>query len=445
MNLPQFAYNFLVSGFAMVTLPAIWCHAKRDPERKAALAQRLGYHLQNGALSTYRHPKIWIHAVSVGEVKAAEAIVHALDSSWPSVSILLTTTTMTGQRYARRQFGARAVVCYAPVDLWWTVRRFLAVYRPDLLVCLETEIWPNWIAKAHGTGVKIVFLNGRISNRSIRSYLRIRPLLKSVLEKVDAFSMISAADARRIIALGAPAHRVQINGNVKMDAGHAHRQDAAIAELRQLFAVQECTPVFIAGSVRGTEPEILMAVYARLAAQVPGVVFIIAPRHIEKAARIAELASASGFQWQYRTELAKRGVERTAPLLILDTIGELRDVYGIASVVFCGASLVPLGGQDVLEAAVWAKPVLFGPHMEDFEEARNLLETAGGGICVNDAGEMADRAIHLLKHPDEARRLGLLAEQAVLANRGAARRHARVIARLLPMDDQEGGSFISDG
>ncbi|MCB2145779.1 MAG: hypothetical protein KQI81_04840 [Deltaproteobacteria bacterium] len=432
MNIFHFAYNFLASGLSLIVLPATWCHERKEPERKAALSQRLGYGLPRLDPAMSVRPLIWIHAVSVGEVKAAEAIVSALDFSRTPASILITTTTMTGQRYARRQFDGRASVRFAPVDLWGSIGRFLSAYHPDLLVCMETEIWPNWIVKAHGAGIKTVFVNGRISDRSIRSYRKIKRLMKPVLEKVDAFSMISEADARRIVSLGAPAHRVQINGNAKMDAPEVDWNDAVIQDLKRLYAVDETTPVFIAGSVRGVEADILMDVYDRLAIQVPGLVFILAPRHINKSSRIAETARAKGIEWQYRTELGRTGAGRSAPVVILDTIGELRHVYSLASVVFCGASLVPLGGQNVLEAAVWAKPVLFGPSMEDFEEARTLLETFGGGICVRDAGELADRAIHLLTHPEEARRMGRLAKRAVLSNQGSARRHAQVVRELLP-------------
>ena len=431
MNPYHFTYNFLAFGLSLIVLPAIWCHEKKDPERKAALTQRLGYDLHHLNPVMSGHPRLWIHAVSVGEVKAAETIVNALSKSCNNASILLTTTTMTGQREACRRFAGRATVRYAPVDLWGATRRFLGALRPDLLVCMETEIWPNWIANAHGAGIKTVFINGRISDRSIRAYMKIRGLMKPALEKVDAFSMISEADAQRIISLGAPAHRVQINGNAKMDAPDSGRDDAGVQTLRQLFAVNENTPVFIAGSIRGVEAEILMAVYDRLAMQFPGLLFIIAPRHLNRSTRIADIARAKGIEWQYRTQLGETGAARSAPVVILDTIGELRDVYSIASVVFCGASLVPLGGQNVLEAAVWAKPVLFGPSMEDFEEARILLETAGGGICVKDEMELADRAVHLLMHPNEARRMGRLAKRAVLTNQGAARRHARVVAELL--------------
>ncbi len=431
MNIFHFAYNFLALSLTPIVLPAIWCHERTDPERRSALAQRLGYDPQKPGPAMPGHSKIWIHAVSVGEVKAAEAIVHALDTSPKKTSILLTTTTMTGHRYACRQLDSRATVRYAPMDLWGATRRFLSIHRPDLLICVETEIWPNWIVNAHGAGIKTMFLNGRISVRSIRSYMRIRRLMKPVLEKVDAFSMISESDARRIIRLGAPAHRVQINGNVKMDAKDSDLDLGVFEALQRLYAVDAHTPVFIAGSIRGAEAQILMDIYARLAAQVPDMVFIIAPRHIEKSSRIAAIASTKGIQWQYRTELARAGSRRDAPVVILDTIGELRNVYSIASVVFCGASLVPLGGQNVLEAAVWAKPVLFGPSMEDFEDAKTLLETFGGGMCVKDGMELSERVIHLLTHSGEARRLGQLARRAVLANRGSARRHVSVITKLL--------------
>ena len=433
MNIFQFAYNVVPLALAPIVIPGIWWYTKRDPQKRAVLAQRLGHDLDHQAFSFNGCPKIWLHAVSVGEVKAAESVIDALESFYQTASFLLTTTTTTGQQFAHRQLGTRVTVCYAPVDLWTVVGRFLSAYQPDLLICLETEIWPNWIMKAHRAGMKIVFLNGRLSSRSIRSYMKIRPLLRPVLEKVDAFSMISNADAERIIALGAPARRVHINGNVKIDIRAESRNEHVVDKLKGLFAVDEQTPVFIGGSVRSAEVGMLLDVYSQLASQVPGLLFVIAPRHIEKSSVIEHLARERGICWQRRTALERPGVVRTAPLVILDTIGELRNVYSIASVVFGGASLVPLGGQNVLEAAVWAKPILFGPYMDDFAEEKTLLETCGGGICVKDAAELTARTAHLLAHPDEARRLGNLAKSAVLTNQGAAMRHARVVSRLLPM------------
>jgi 3-deoxy-D-manno-octulosonic-acid transferase len=431
MNFAHFVYNYLASTLALAVLPGVWCHEKRDPQRRRALAQRLGHVVQSPDADRQSRPKLWIHAVSVGEVKAAEAVVQALQSDFPAASILLTTTTATGQRHARKQFAGKAHVQYAPVDLWWVVGRFLSVHRPDMLVCMETEIWPNWIGKAHSMGTRIVFLNGRISHRSIRSYRRLRRLMGPVLKKVDAFSMISTDDARRIISLGAPADRVSINGNVKTDARGIGDDVEGIATLQCLYAVGDHTPVFIAGSIRDGEIDILMEVYCRLAAMIPELVFIVAPRHIEKASRIADRARSLGVEWQYRTELGPSRSGRRAPVVILDTIGELLQVYGIASVVFCGGSLVPLGGQNILEPAMWAKPVLYGPSMEDFLDARTLLEASGGGCCVENADALVARAAYLLNHPEEARRMGKLAQHAVITNQGAARRNARVIAEVL--------------
>ena len=432
MNIFQFAYNFASICLAPAVLSALWAHDRRDPERRTALLQRLGYDDTNRVLSKRpAGPVIWIHAVSVGEVKAAEAIIHALNDAISDLSVVLTTTTLTGQRHARNRFGSALRVRYAPLDLWWTTDRFFKLHRPDVLVCMETEIWPNWISLAHRRGIKILFLNGRISSRSIRSYKRIRPLIAPVLKKVDAFSMISESDARRIVHLGAPANRVRINGNAKMDAAGVDADTATLKKLKALYAIEDNEPVFVAGSIRGVEVEILMDVYDRLAGRIPELVFIVAPRHVQNAPRIAACARSKGLRWQYRTDLEQEGGKRAAPVVILNTIGELRHVYRFASVVFCGGSLVPLGGQNVLEPAMCGKPVLFGPFMEDFQDASALLEASGGGLCVQTGQVLAEKAGDLLARPDDAQRMGRRAKRAVLANQGASRRHARVVAELL--------------
>ena len=435
MNIFQFAYNFAISCLAPMVLPAFRCHERRDPERRAALAQRLGHDDSAFAANQQRPggPVIWIHAVSVGEVKAAEAVIHALNDASLDLSYVFTTTTMTGQRHARKRFGDVMRVRYAPLDLWWATKRFLEVYRPDVLLCMETEIWPNWITLAHRRGMKIVFLNGRISSRSIRSYKKIRPLIAPVLEKVDAFSMITASDASRIVHLGAPEQRVRINGNAKMDSLEAETDTGVLRKLEALYAIDDSAPVFVAGSIRGVEVEILMDVYERLASRIPELIFIVAPRHLQNASRIAACARSRGVRWQYRTDLEKEGCKRVAPVVILNTIGELRHVYRFASVVFCGGSLIPLGGQNVLEPALCGKPVLFGPFMDDFQDACALLEASGGGQYVPNGRALAERAGDLLAHPDDARRMGKRARRAVLANRGAARRHARVVAEILDL------------
>ena len=431
MTLLHYLYVALGSGLSLIFLPVVWSLWKNHKGRRLEFYQRLGYAPKKRGMTIKGRPRVWLHAVSVGEVKAAETVIRALDSLGTHVDIIFTTTTRTGEQYARQQLSGRATICFAPLDLWGSTGRFLTVHRPNFLVCMETELWPNWIVRAHRAGMKIAILNGRISSRSIRSYLGIRPLIKPALEKIDAFSMISKDDARRIRLLGAPRHRILINGNVKMDAQDIVEGGMSIDGLRRLYTVDNETPVFIAGSVRGEEAELLMDVFLRLSEKLPKMLFIIAPRHVENSKRIAGLAKANGIPWQYRTELQKDNTKRHASLVVLDTMGELRQTYAIATVVFCGASLVPLGGQNILEAASQAKPVLYGPFMEDFKEERKLIENWGGGLCVKDKNILADRALYLLTHTKEAELMGSFAKKAVLLNRGAALRHAEVLNRVI--------------
>ena len=430
MNIYHFIYAALPMLAAPIAIPVMWCHAKGDLQKRSILKQRLGVAEAHCAQTFKGSPKIWLHAVSVGEVKAAELIVEALAKIHPGVGFLITTTTATGQHEANQRLGGRASVCYAPLDLWPSVARFLSVFRPDVLICMETEIWPNWIVKARRLGMAVIFLNGRLSSRSIRAYMKVRPLLKPVLAQVAAFSMISDVDARRIQALGAESSHIHVNGNVKFDIRIDEQSEATAHRSMQLFGVDDTTPVFIAGSIRSGEMEPLLDVCQRLIRIFPRLLFVMAPRHIEKAPMLERMAKERGIDCQRRTQLNAPG-ERTAALVVLDTIGELRDLYSIAWVAFCGASLIPLGGHNILEAAAHAKPVLFGPHMDDFKEARVLLEKSGGGICVADADELVRRAADLLGHPAKAKRLGKLARNALIANQGAAKRHAQVVSKVL--------------
>ncbi len=430
MNIYHYVYAALPMLVTPLALPAVWGASNQNPEKRAALKQRLGLVEAPLARGFGGHPKLWLHAVSVGEVKAAELIIDALSDIYPSAGFLLTTTTVTGQHEARRRLGERASLCYAPLDLWPSVDLFLSAFRPDALICMETEIWPNWIIKAHRRKMAVIFLNGRLSGRSIHSYMRIRPLLTPVLARVDAFSMISDADAKRIRALGARSNRVYVNGNVKTDICIDEKDETTSRRLSALFGVTEDTPVFIAGSIRSGEMALLLDVFCKLARIFPELLFVMAPRHIEKTAMLERMARERQINCQRRTHLLAPG-DRTAPLIIVDTIGELRDLYSIASVAFCGASLVPLGGQNILEAAAHGKPVLFGPYMDDFSEAKALLETCGGGICVADVDELATQAEILLRDTKKARELGGQARKAVISNQGAAGRHARVVSAVL--------------
>jgi 3-deoxy-D-manno-octulosonic-acid transferase len=394
------------------------------------MSQRLGiYGAHARAISGT--PRIWIHAVSVGEVTVAGAIIQALKKRMPHCVIILSTTTAHGQAVAVEKLAAQAVCLYAPIDFILSVQNALSVLKPDILVCLETEIWPNWLMAAHRMGIKTALINGRLSVRSIKRYRKIRPLMKEIFTTLDAFSMIHAEDAKRIQQLGAPLQNISVGGNAKYDLLRAATETATADAMKKLYRVTPDQPVLVAGSTRGAEGDLVLAVFQKIIAQFPQALLIIAPRHLKRVPEISERARHLGFSCQLRTRLNETNAPRTASVVIIDTIGELQAIYGIASVVFCGGSLVPLGGQNILEAAVWGKPVIYGPSMDDFRDARELLESTGGGIQVANEVELAEKVADYFSRPDMAAGIGFRAKQAVLSQSGAADRHAAVIYRLL--------------
>jgi 3-deoxy-D-manno-octulosonic-acid transferase len=279
--------------------------------------------------------------------------------------------------------------------------------------------------------VKIALVNGRISVRSIKGYLKIRFLIQDALNQVEAFSMIREEDARRLMMLGVPKKRIEIDGNAKYDLLLRQAAPALIDKNEKLYNLSGKEPVLVAGSTRGSEHEVVLDVYERILQTLPETLLIIAPRHVEKIQHIIDMVKAKGFSYQLKTEIDKPDCSRTAPVVIINTIGDLQSTYSVASIVFCGGSLAPLGGQNVLEAAAWGKPVLYGPSMEDFLDAKALLDKTGGGIQVKDDRELAERMLYYLTHPDEADAVGRLAKEAVMLNKGAADKHSAVIHRLL--------------
>jgi len=436
MNPYHMAYNGITSGLFLALFPPFWIYSRMSGRYRDGMSERFGHYPENLHRRGDVAPRIWIHAASVGEVSVAFSILHVLQDLVPGCRLILSTITEHGRRYAENRIAgtslkARTTCVFAPIDLVLTTRRALASLQPDVLACVETELWPNWLMEACRMGIRTALVNGRISIRSIDRYLKIRPLMQDLLARMDAFSMIRESDARRISLMGAPADRIEIHGNAKFDIPTEYALDSGKNRMRTLYGISEETPVFIAGSIRGEEDAMVLSAYARIVREVPNTVLILAPRHIERVRHIAKRVRARGFSCQLRTELFGGGFPRRAQVVILDTIGELQSVYGIADVVFCGGSLVPTGGQNVLEAAVWGKPVLYGPSMEDFLDAKEILDQTGGGIQVKDIDELAVKALHLLRHPDQARAMGCRAGQSLALNRGAARRHADVIRNLL--------------
>lgn len=430
MNSAYFAYRCLSTGLFFAVMPPALLASLSTDRWQDSFRQRMGIYPPD--LKPFRAgaPRIWIHAVSVGEVGVAATLLDRLTVLVPEAAIVVSTATHQGWVQAREKLGRRAVCIFAPVDAPVAVQRALKVIDPNVLVCLETEIWPNLLMTAKKMGVATALVNGRISKRSIRGYGRVRCLLTAVLQTVDAFSMIGPGDARRIRWLGAPADRIVVKGNAKFDALLSPMKPGVPENERRRFGLSGTEPVLVAGSTRHGEEDILLGVFETLRHRFADAVMILAPRHIQRAAGIEARVRQKGFDCQRCTDL-DRGINRRAPVIVLDTIGHLSDVYSIATVVFCGGSLVPLGGQNLLEPALWGKPVLFGPCMDDFREARDLIEEAGGGETVSDGKMLAKRLMGLMAYPEEARKMGGRAKAAVISQAGAADGHASVIASLL--------------
>lgn len=431
MTFSYYAYNLLVSAAAAFVLPVMWGNSKRrgaDPER---LRQRLAFYPPQLFSRFEGRPRVWLHAVSVGEVGVADAVVDALRATAPQCRIALSTTTRTGLAQARSLLGRKVLPFYAPLDLIGPTRRALNLVRPDVLAIMETEIWPNLIVTAHRMGIRTALINGRISQRTVNRYRRIVALMRYTLSHIDLFSMISQADAERICSLGAPSERVVVNGNAKFDMRDPHQCATDKNWAQVLFNIDNATPVIVAGSTRDPEELAVLDAFCAVLKDQPSAIMIIAPRHIERSGQIEAWVHSRGLDCQRRSQLGSGGVLRSAPVVILDTIGELAATYSIARVVFCGGSLVPKGGQNLLEPAIRGKPILHGPSMEDFEEARRLIAESGGSRTVHNAGEIADGAIAWLQHPAAAVAAGRAAREAVLSHGGAARKHAAMVAGLL--------------
>ncbi len=376
-------------------------------------------------------PRIWLHAVSLGEVKVAAPMVKSLRKLIPGCSVILSAATDHGIKLARETFAEELPIVYAPIDTIFSVRMALSRLRPDVLAFLETEIWPAWIVEARRLGIRTALINGRISVRSIGGYLKLKPFFREILGHVDAFSMILKEDADRIKAMGAEPHKIMVNGNAKYDLLATQTDPVMETEMRQTLNLDPSNPVFVAGSTREGEERMVLDVYEKILKQFPNMILVIAPRHIERTSEIESLLERRGFEYQLRSNLDGHGTQRTKPVVIMNTFGELFKLYSVGTIVFCGASLVPLGGQNPFEAAVWGKVVFYGPSMEDFLDAKALLEEVGAGIPVSSPEMLAEKALWFLNHPDALKTSGERAREAVLRNRNAAEKHARVVANLI--------------
>jgi 3-deoxy-D-manno-octulosonic-acid transferase len=371
---------------------------------------------------------IWVHAVSVGEVLATRPLLPALRQRFPRHRLFVSTTTVTGNAVARRSLRGVDGLFFAPFDFPGPVRSALEVLNPSLLLLVETELWPNLIHEARRRGTRIALVNGRISHRSFPRYVRLRRFLGRVLEEVDLYLMQGDAHADRILRMGAPADRVRVTGNLKFDAVEPEKLPERLARLIQ--GAPNDSPLWVAGSTVGGEEELILRAFHRVRESLPRARLMIAPRHPERFDAVPPLIEAAGFRCLRRSALDP-AAWRDGEILLLDSLGELAQVYALASVVFVGGSLVPAGGHNILEPAVAGKPVVVGPHMENFQEIASQFRAEGALVQVASAEDLAPEVSALLLDQPRRRALGERARDLVARNRGAVQKTADALSQLL--------------
>jgi 3-deoxy-D-manno-octulosonic-acid transferase len=427
-----FLYSFLTLVVFVLVSPYFLYQAIRYNKYIGSLGQRLGY--LPVSLNVDGEESIWIHAVSVGEALTARALAADLKERYPRLRLYLSTTTIAGQQVARRSLQHVDAVFYFPFDWAFIVKRTLNIVRPRVFVMMETEIWPNLLRLCRARGVRTVLINGRISSRSYPRYRIIRPFFRRVLADVDRFCMQSDESARRIVELGADASKVTVTGSLKFDSLElptvvSHGKPRA--RVLRFFRLSPNRLVLVAGStVKGEEPAVLKA-FARLKGASPSAMAILAPRQPERFGEVERLARDAGFVTARRSDLPI-DAEPRADVVVLDTIGELAQLYQVATVVFVGGSLVDHGGHNILEPAVFGKPILFGPHMQNFKEIVDAFLGNDAAVQVGSERELEQAIISLATDPVRRAKLGAAARALVEANRGAKEKTLAVIADLLP-------------
>jgi 3-deoxy-D-manno-octulosonic-acid transferase len=378
---------------------------------------------------------VWFHGVSVGEVHLLRQVVAAFRRRCPDRTCVISTTTDTGFDEARRCFPDLAVFWF-PFDFSWAVRRTLRQVDPALIVLAEGELWPNFLAAAKERGVPVAVVNGRMSPRSLRRYQRLAPLTRGLFRRFDLLLMQTEEYAAAVRALGAPPEKVHVTGSVKYDGVAADRDNPRTRELRRLLNVADDELVCVAGSTMAPEEEIVIALYLRLHAIYPKLRLFLAPRQKDRFDDAARVLTQHGVAFTRRSTLPSFPIPHSpfpiTAVVLVDTIGELGALWGLAEVAFVGGSLDGRrGGQNMIEPAAYGAAVLFGPHVWNFKEPAARLVEVGGAAQVKDAAELATVVTRLLGDVEERRRMGTAAQQFVQRQQGATERTVALLGCLL--------------
>jgi len=421
-------WPLLYNGLLLIASPVILVILLAKARCRRGLLYRWG--LRQPAVSVTGRPLIWVHAVSLGEVVAVTPLVKELHRRHPDHQFVVSTVTETGREAVEQRLAGVAQHLYAPLDFTWAVRRVTARLRPSLYVFVETELWPNLLRHLSGQGVPAIMVNGRLSSRSYarQQWAPVRSFYRPMLRSLRLCLMQSDRDVERIVALGADPQSVRRTGNLKFDQPAPAPQDATVT--RAALGLAQDAPLFVAGSTHPGEEDVLVEAFRRLLAEYPSAQLVLAPRHIERAAAVEAMVRAQGLTVRRRSAQTGAGADKPQ-VMLLDTRGELARIYKEATVAFVGGTLVPVGGHNLLEPALWAKPVLFGPYTDHCADIAELLLQAGGGGRVAQADDLASALKRLIERSDERAGMGQAAQSVVRRNQGALTATAEAIDAVL--------------
>ena len=417
-------YSLLLTLGFIVLLPRLLLDAKRNGKYVDGFRQRLG---QLPEFKTDNRPVLWLHCVSVGETNAARPVVKRILEEFPNYRLVISTTTKTGQNLAREMFAEHAdLIFYFPFDWKFSVRRALHTIKPKIILVMETELWFNFLHEAGRSGARIFIINGRLSEKSFKRYLMVRKIMIRVFHYVTLALMQDAEGARRISGLGIRNSKVKVTGSIKFDQIVEESENSLTKEFKKRFAISIDEPLIVAASTHAPEEAIILDAFKEVWKKSEGKLprLLIAPRHPERFNEVAELIRNSGFDWTRRSE-EKSGRDESAEVILLDSVGELRAVFPLAEIVFVGGSLIPHGGQNILEPAIARKPIITGFYTINFAEivkeflARNALIQLPELNENEAAAQLAAAFSGLLQNAERRKELGENAFAIVEKNRGA--------------------------
>jgi 3-deoxy-D-manno-octulosonic-acid transferase len=427
-------YNIAFTVFFCLSAPFYFLKMLRRGQWRDGFAQRFGrYNSKVKQAMTNRHV-LWIHAVSVGEVNVATQLISQVERRLPNMKIVVSTTTSTGMGELRRKLPSHIQKIYYPIDRWVYVCRAIAAIHPEAIVLVEAEIWPNFLWRARELNIPVFLINARLSRRSYFGYRRFRFLFRPLFASLAGAGCQNEPDAERLRDLGCPPEAVRVVGNLKYDAAKLEeRRLVDVPALVRQLAIPDGARLLVGGSTHAGEEAIMAEIFLRLRQRFPDLYLILAPRHFERGKEVGRALNAAGVKFAYRSEMSinSRYKPGDVDCLLVNTTGELKYFYEHAAVIFVGKSLTAEGGQNPIEPGALAKPMVFGPNMQNFESIASAFLNAGGALQVRDASELEQAIASLLEDPERAAELGRNALLVVRQNLGAIERTVDMVVSQL--------------